>query len=214
MTALAVRYGTKADTGKGTGAKTTETLLWTNPSPTTARSSLDATLSQSLQNFQKIRVEYAYNTGSSDAPYYVVFPVKDANGDYMFPTGSAKQRMSIGLNNASSNNFVRQFYVADDTTIHFNNASRVNAAGTTNTNLIPWNIYGINNGYGGGTSGGGGSTVPVYAGPYSVTPKADTAQTLSTAGKQMTEDVTVAKVPYYETSNTSGTTVYIAEETN
>lgn len=214
MTALAVRYGTISDRNKSGGAKTTETLLWTNPSPTTARSSLDATLSQSLQNFQKIRVEYAYNTGSSDAPYYVVFPVKDANGDYMFPTGSAKQRMSIGLNNASSNNFVRQFYVADDTTIHFNNASRVNAAGTTNTNLIPWNIYGINNGYGGGSSSGGGSTIPVYAGPYSVTPKAGTAQTLSTAGKQMTEDVTVAKVPYYETSNTSGTTVYIAEETN
>lgn len=64
------------------------------------------------------------------------------------------------------------------------------------------------------SGGGGGSTIAVYAGPYSVTPKAGTAQTLSTAGKQMTEDVTVAKVPYYETSNTSGTTVYIAQEAN
>lgn len=214
MTALAVRYGTISDRNKSGGAKTTETLLWTNPSPTTARSSLDATLSQSLQNFQKIRVEYAYNTGSSDAPYYVVFPVKDANGDYMFPSGSGKQRMSLGLNNASSHAFTRHFYVSDDTTIHFNNAYRVNTSGNTSSNLIPWNIYGINGGYGGGTSGGGGSVIPVYAGPYSVTPKANEAQTLSTAGKQMTEDVTVAKVPYYETSNTSGTTVYIAEETN
>ena len=214
MTALAVRYGTISDRNKSGGAKTTETLLWTNPSPTTARSSLDATLSQSLQNFQRIRVEYAYNNSAASAEYYVVFPVKDANGDYMFPTGSGKQRMSIGLNNVNSVNITRQFYVTDDTTIHFNNAYRVNGSGSSNTALIPWNIYGINGGYGGGTSGGGGSTIPVYAGPYDVTPKADTAQTLNTAGKQMTENVTVAKVPYYETSNTSGTTVYIAEETN
>lgn len=214
MSALAVRYGTISDRNKSGGAKTTETLLWTNPSPTTARSSLDATLSQSLQNFQRIRVEYAYNNAAASAEYYVVFPVKDASGDYMFPTGSGKQRMSIGLNNVNSVNITRQFYVTDDTTIHFNNAYRVNDSGSSNTALIPWNIYGINGGYGGGTSGGGGSVIPVYAGPYDVTPKANEAQTLSTAGKQMTEDVTVAKVPYYETSNTSGTTVYIAEETN
>lgn len=211
MSVLAVKYGRTADRGKVTGGeKTTETLLWENPSTSTARSSLDATLSQSLQNFQKIRVEYAYNT-STDGEFYAVFPVKDANGDYMFPSGSGKQRMCIGLNNASGNPFVRQFYVSSDTLIHFNNAYRVNTSGNTNTNLIPWKIYGINGGYGGGSSGGG-SSVPVYTGTYEVTPKANTEQTLQTAGKQLLENVTVHEVPYYETSNISGTTVYIAQE--
>jgi hypothetical protein len=210
-TALAVRYGKQAERGIGAGGeKTTETLLWENSNTSTARSSLDATLSQSLQNFQKIRVEYSYNTGSSNADYYVVFPVKDANGDYMFPSGNGKQRMNVGLNSASGNGYVRYFYVTSDTVIHFGSAYRINASGNNNANLIPWKIYGINGGYGG--SSGGGSSVPVYTGTYEVTPKANTEQTLQTAGKQLLENVTVHEVPYYETSNTSGTTVYIANE--
>lgn len=52
----------------------------------------------------------------------------------------------------------------------------------------------------------------VYEGPYSVIPKAYFEQTLETAQKYMTDDVTVSQVPYYETSNNYGTTVYIANE--
>ena len=52
----------------------------------------------------------------------------------------------------------------------------------------------------------------IYQGDYLITPKARTEQTLETAGKTMTEDVTVLPVPYYEVSNVSGNTVYIAEE--
>lgn len=52
-----------------------------------------------------------------------------------------------------------------------------------------------------------------YTGPYEVTPKAWVDQTLETEGLLMTDDVTVFKVPYYETSNLfDGKTVYIAEE--
>lgn len=54
-----------------------------------------------------------------------------------------------------------------------------------------------------------------YAGPYEVTPKAWLDQVLQTEGKLMTDDVTVFKVPYYETSNVyDGKTVFIAEDTN
>ncbi len=52
-----------------------------------------------------------------------------------------------------------------------------------------------------------------YAGSYEVTPKAWEEQTLETAHKLMTDDVTVFRVPYYETSNLfDGKTAYIAEE--
>lgn len=54
-----------------------------------------------------------------------------------------------------------------------------------------------------------------YDGSYEVTPKAYTEQTLETRGKLMTGDVTVFKVPYYETSNIfDGKTVFIAEDIN
>ena len=55
--------------------------------------------------------------------------------------------------------------------------------------------------------------VSLYGGPYEVTPKAWDEQTLETNGKLMADDVTVFRVPYYETSNLfDGKTAYIAEE--
>lgn len=52
-----------------------------------------------------------------------------------------------------------------------------------------------------------------YQGEYVVTPQHDTGITLDTNDKLMTEDVTVKKIPYYETTNVSnGYTVYIASE--
>ena len=53
----------------------------------------------------------------------------------------------------------------------------------------------------------------LYGGPYEVTPKAWEEQVLETEGKLMADDVTVFRVPYYETSNLfDGKTAYIAEE--
>lgn len=48
-----------------------------------------------------------------------------------------------------------------------------------------------------------------YIGSYTVTPSAHTDIVLETANKLMDEDVNVLKIPYFETSNTSGYTVYI-----
>lgn len=53
---------------------------------------------------------------------------------------------------------------------------------------------------------------PEYHGDYEVTPSASTAIILETGGLMMVEDVTVRKIPYYETSNITGKTVYIASE--
>lgn len=54
--------------------------------------------------------------------------------------------------------------------------------------------------------------VDYYEGDYEVTPKADKEQILATQHKFMIEDVTVKKVPYFQTSNEYGETVYIASE--
>lgn len=51
-----------------------------------------------------------------------------------------------------------------------------------------------------------------YEGDYEVTPKFE-AQTLETAKKYMTDNLTVKSIPYYEVSNSAGgITVYIASE--
>ena len=51
-----------------------------------------------------------------------------------------------------------------------------------------------------------------YEGPYTVTPKADAVQTLETRAKTMEDDVTVLAIPYYQTGNLYGDTVYIGSE--
>lgn len=51
-----------------------------------------------------------------------------------------------------------------------------------------------------------------YEGEYIVVPSTRDEQTLLTKNKLMAEDVTVRRIPYYETSNLYGKTVYIGED--
>ena len=56
--------------------------------------------------------------------------------------------------------------------------------------------------------------VPIenYQGNYTVVSKPFKVNTLNTSGLRMTQDITVEKIPYYETGNESGYTVYIGGE--
>lgn len=47
-----------------------------------------------------------------------------------------------------------------------------------------------------------------YSGPYAVTPKVE-SQSLSTADKHLSHDVTIEPIPYYEVSNQNGKTIII-----
>ena len=56
------------------------------------------------------------------------------------------------------------------------------------------------------------SHLPQYDGPYEITPRV-TAQTLPTARKILTDDLTVREIPRYDVSNTAGgKTIFIANE--
>lgn len=58
---------------------------------------------------------------------------------------------------------------------------------------------------------GTGDSKP-YEGEYEVTPQAKSAVILPTKDRLLSKDVNVKKIPYYETSNQTGVTVYIASE--
>lgn len=49
-----------------------------------------------------------------------------------------------------------------------------------------------------------GSSLEPYTGDYTVTPMVEVEQTLETNGLRMTDDITVLKIPYFETTNLSG----------
>lgn len=53
----------------------------------------------------------------------------------------------------------------------------------------------------------------IYYGEYTVHSEAHEVQTLPTANKHLIKNITVEKIPYYETSNLSdGITIYIGDE--
>lgn len=55
--------------------------------------------------------------------------------------------------------------------------------------------------------------VDMYDGTYEAIPKVD-EQSFETANKMMVDDFVVKGIPYYETSNQKGITVYIAGDIN
>lgn len=60
--------------------------------------------------------------------------------------------------------------------------------------------------------GGGSGDCVMYTGDYVITPRT-TEQVMHTADKHMSDDVSIKKIPYFETSNLSGgDTVYIGTE--
>lgn len=62
-----------------------------------------------------------------------------------------------------------------------------------------------------GKLGIGGLAAKKYTGSYSVTPSSE-QQVLATRKKMMIDDLEIKAIPYYETSNETGKTVYIGGE--
>lgn len=58
----------------------------------------------------------------------------------------------------------------------------------------------------------GGGGYPEYEGQYEVRPLANEKVVLPTKDRVLLKDVTVDEVPYFETSNKYGETIYIASE--
>ena len=58
-----------------------------------------------------------------------------------------------------------------------------------------------------------GQDYDIYSGEYEIIPDVEDEQTLETAHKLLTDNIVVAKVPYFETSNDSNrNTAYIGKE--
>ena len=85
-----------------------------------------------------------------------------------------------------------------------------NISGSLNTNL---NIVGSLNSINSivGNIGIGVVEYPDYSGEYEITPQVE-SQTLQTKNKILRNNMEIKKIPYYETSNQYGETIYIGSE--
>lgn len=131
--------------GGGGGATLVETVLWQNPNPTTAISSaLTVTLSDSVDNYEYIKLLYRYST--SDATAYSMIYTKDVFKQCQQGTFKAP---IVGLTEQATDGslYARQAYYVSTTSVKFGGSCYLlNSTSTDSTKSIPIQIVGIKKG--------------------------------------------------------------------
>ena len=122
----------------GGGAKQTETVLWTNSSPTTSFNAQTVTLSDDIDNYDEIKINYKQSSTNSLSAS-VSIPVSDLKNMTIQASGIF---FAIASMNSSSIGYFRRVGYASDTQIEFTTAYRVNNSGTDATMAIPTSIVG------------------------------------------------------------------------
>ena len=209
-----MRYGSKADENQNDAeGLVTETLLWENQNPTSTFNGQDVTLSESARNFTYLKIEYRAFGSTTDEDQQGIATL-DMSVAYKGDYTQNSILYALGGHGTSYNytRVVRFTDIEDETfqTLHFYACYQNTGTGTGNNYCVPLAIYGVTGTARNESSGGGGSSdIPIYYGQYTVIPSPDTETVLNTTGKQMLGEVKVEKIPYYETSNVYGSTVYI-----
>lgn len=124
----------------GGGGAPQETTLWTNSAPTSAQSELSITLSDSMGNYDYIKIEWRAST-SKDSRCNVL-----VSKDIMQSNDTMQQSTSqIGITYSS---YIRKVdtlnYMDNGTLIHFGTDKKVGTSGTgSGYFVIPTKISGI-----------------------------------------------------------------------
>ena len=123
----------------GGGAQQTETVLWTNSSPSSNFSSQDVTLSDNISNYDYIGIVTAFNTSGGNRSK-TLMSVSDFKNSPFPQTGN---QVTLNMGSATSSiTMYRVAYYSSDTTIRIGTA--VSSAGNTNNAyVIPTQIVGI-----------------------------------------------------------------------
>lgn len=118
----------------------TETTLWTNPSPTGTFSPQTITLSQSIRNFDFIKIKYLMSRAKTPLVYgTLLMPV-----DEFVTTADVDGALMIGITGRGGNfPLTRPTIYASDTSIQFLAANRVGGNSTSTDVDIPQEIIGV-----------------------------------------------------------------------
>lgn len=127
----------------GNGEKYTETVLWTNPSPTADFAAQTITLSDSISNYKYIGIKYCFNktnTSIIDTAIYKTEEMRASTTD----SGTDHNAIMLGLQTSNYYSFSRVVGYVSDTSIKFTTGYRLNAASSSANANIPLEILGIN----------------------------------------------------------------------
>lgn len=120
-----------------------ETTLWTNSAPSSDFAAQTVTLSDSIQNYDYIKVYIAFAKDALTSVWSELMPISDFLNTVVV---SGRGRGVVGLCEVSASSYIRyrNMYYETDTTIRFSNANTVqnSSAGQTNNCLIPLRVVG------------------------------------------------------------------------
>lgn len=129
----------------GGGGRYKETSLWTNSAPTSGFAGQEVTLSDSIDNYKYIKINYAYaasyNTGKCNTSIIV------SVDDFKKMTYNTSDRHNIGslsVQNQANVAYNRILFYVSNTTVRFGTCYQQGTNTASNTNNIPLEILGLN----------------------------------------------------------------------
>lgn len=133
-------------TNMGGSGTLQETVLWTNPSPTSAISGVTITLSDDMDNYDYLKVKISASKDTSTEPLSIIsylVPVEDVKKSVY--GSSAQPHSIIGLvaSSASSTYYCSRLTYTDNTTLGISGARNIVSGATSNNFCIPLEISGV-----------------------------------------------------------------------
>lgn len=126
---------------KGGGGQMTETVLWTNPSPTTSFTLQTITLSENFTNYDYVRI-YLKGSRTDNTECMIEVPSDKLKA----AVTSVAYRPNIYIGGYDGNGtyqYVRRISYITDSSLSINSSYRINAAATNDNLFIPIKITGI-----------------------------------------------------------------------
>lgn len=124
----------------GSSSGGAETLLWTNPSPTSSQAMSTITLSDNYTNYDLIKVEIRRTTGDPDIKVSTYISTNDfASVGYVGQ--DRKVFFMVAASDLSGYVYYRSLHPVSPNQIQFSAAS--NGSGTNNVVAVITNIYGV-----------------------------------------------------------------------
>lgn len=126
----------------GGGGKYTETVLWTNPNPSSYFTGQQITLSDDVDNYDYIGITWAYSMSYTSSEYceVAIYPVSDLKKAV---TSSSVRKAIPAIASGMSNVYHRVFYYISNTKLQFIDCYQSGTSTATNAQTIPIQVVGI-----------------------------------------------------------------------
>ena len=125
------------------GGSMSETTLWTNNAPTSNFNAQNVTISDDIDNYSYIGIEYEFSTALTTLTNKVFFPV-DLFKTYRFNNSTQHAFGIFGMQNDTGNYmYARVAYYVSDTSVGFSSGYGVNRAYENTSSMIPLKIIGL-----------------------------------------------------------------------